>query len=158
MHTWLKVICLYLESLTSNTLITLLVGARQTYGILFVSKNPSMAHRAEVKGRKCELITLMNFLPPEKAGKTWWNKLMAHETRWFVPSRVSGRGYTYKIGPICVCVCIWVCVCPLALSQLNRLKVFGQNTDKEGTAQEGRKCSGVFVLLFKWSPVHVHPK
>ena len=66
-----KVICSYLQSLSYNMLITTLVYPRIS---IFCVKNPSLDHMSEVKGRKCELITLIQDI--KQYNLNCFNKIM----------------------------------------------------------------------------------
>ena len=69
----------------------------------------------------------------------------------FFPPTSAVKGIK-SVPSFCVCVCVCVCVCQLVSALtvvMHRMSVleglWGENTDKEGTTQEGCQRSGVFI-------------
>ena len=101
-------------------------------------------------------------MDPLEKEVSWWStyyKITINLEAWESGWKPHWQGTsTSNTSPDCLCACVCVCLSihhldpnSTPLSQLNSLTYFmdlrfdGKNTDKEGTMQEGRQRSGVFI-------------
>ena len=72
---------------------------------------------------------------------------------WYVASQCDvtawRRKVTWRHSTWCLLVTMSSYICYIQGKWLLK-RLFVRNTDKEGTAREGRQCSGVFIDLWLW--------